>query len=57
LQRANAVTPFAQGHVESTFWRDNGVMRGKVTLPAGISGEIVLPSGIITIPAGGTASL
>ncbi len=57
LVRANATTPFPQGHVESTFWRDNGVMRGKVTLPAGMSGEIVLPSGIIKIPAGGTASL
>ncbi len=57
LQRANATTPLAQGHIKSAFWRDNGVMRGTVTLPAGVSGEIVLPSGIIKIPAGGTANL
>ncbi|MFM2308655.1 MAG: hypothetical protein RLY87_775 [Chloroflexota bacterium] len=57
LQRANATTPLAQGHITSAFWRDNGVMRGTVTLPAGVSGEIVLPSGIVKIPTGGTANL
>jgi hypothetical protein len=57
LQRANATTPLPQGHIQSTFWRDHGVMRGRVTLPAGVSGTIVLPSGRVNISAGGTATL
>jgi hypothetical protein len=32
-------------------------MRGHVQLPAGVSGEIVLSTGIIKIAAGGVANL
>lgn len=57
LQRASCSTPHPHGTIEATFWRDHGVMRGRVQLPAGVSGEIVLDTGIIIIPAGGVASL
>jgi hypothetical protein len=57
LQRASCVTPHPRGEIQAAFWRDHGVMRGRVQLPAGVSGEIVLDTGIITIPAGGVASL
>ncbi len=57
LQRVSAVTPHPAGAIHSTFWRDHGVIRGRVQLPAGVSGEIVLPTGIVKIAAGGTADL
>ena len=57
LQRVSAVTPHPNGHIHSAFWRDHGVLRGRVTLPAGVSGVIHLPSGAVHIPAGGTATL
>lgn len=57
LQRANATTPVPQGHIKTAFWRDHGIYRGRVTLPPGVSGTIMLPSGRVNISAGGTATL
>lgn len=57
LQRVSAVTPHPNGHIHSAFWRDNGVLRGQVTLPAGVSGIINLSSGTVHIAAGGTTTL
>ena len=57
LVRASTVTPHPQGEIHCAFWRDHGVMRGRVQLPPGVSGEIVLATGVIQIAAGGVASL
>lgn len=57
LQRVSAVTPHPAGAIHTAFWRDHGVIRGRVQLPAGVSGEIVLPTGVVRIAAGGTADL
>ncbi len=57
LQRASCSTPHPNGTIEAAFWRDHGVMRGRVQLPPGVSGEIVLSTGIVKIAAGGVASL
>jgi hypothetical protein len=35
--------PTPTGHIHSAFWRDHGILRGRVTLPAGVSGVINLP--------------
>jgi hypothetical protein len=57
LMRASTVTPHPQGAIHCAFWRDHGVMRGRVQLPPGVSGEIVLATGVVAIPAGGVGSL